>query len=234
MSFEGFDLERIEHQYFFNPNANACKITKSGTGYVFEYPDGYGAFTPRWRDTIGTRHFEPTFVFKKGDVVLRLISWQGLADFIAAHQRNPDFAMDFYQKKSQNLPAPYTPPQPPAEVAPAYRPCDPLTPEQVRRVAKEAFAANDAYEAYARANLAHDIKNGCYAIAVEGVRPSDLDSIAMQIGDKLETDFTVMAKDGKFLIVINEIPNPASEEAAAREAAEAEMKAQRENCRRCL
>ena len=130
--------------------------------------------------------------------------------------------------------APYTQPQPPVEVAPAYRPCDPLTPEQVRRVANEAFAANDAYEAYARANLAHDPKNGCYAIAVEGVRPADLDSIAMQIGENLETDFTVMAKDGKCLIVINEIPNPASEEAAAREAAEAEYEAQREKCRRCL
>lgn len=234
MSFKGFDLERIEHQYFFNPNANVCKITKSGTGYVFEYPDGYGAFTPRWRDTIGTRHFEPTFVFKKGDVVLRLISWRGLADFIAAHQRNPDFAMDFYQKKSKNLPAPYTPPQPPAEVAPAYRPCDPLTPEQVWKVASEVFANNGEMSAYSRAERAYDAKHGCFALAVEGVRPADLDSIAMQIGEKLETDFTVMAKDGKSLFVINEIPNPASEEAAAREAAQAEYEAQREKCRRCL
>jgi hypothetical protein len=54
----------------------------------------------------------------------------------------------------------------------------------------------------------------------------------MQIDENLETDFTVMAKDGKFLIVINEIPNPASEEAAAREAAEAEYEALREKCRR--
>lgn len=130
--------------------------------------------------------------------------------------------------------APYTPPKPPSEVAPAFRPCDPLTPEQVRRVAKEAFAANDAYEAYARAKWTHDAKNGCYALAVEGVRPADLDSIAMQIGENLETDFTVMAKDGKFLIVINEIPNPASEESAAREAAQAEYEAQREKFRRCL
>lgn len=134
---------------------------------------------------------------------------------------------------SNNI-VPYTPPQPPAQVAPAFRPCDPLTPEQVWKAASEAFAKNGELSAYSRAERAYDAKHGCFAIAVEGVRPSDLDSIAMQIGEKLETDFTVMAKDGKFLIVINEIPNPASEEAAAREAAQAEYEAQREKCRRCL
>ena len=128
--------------------------------------------------------------------------------------------------------APYTPPQPPAEVAPAFRPCDPLTPEQVWKVASEVFAKNGELSAYSRAERAYDAKHECFALAVEGVRPADLDSIVMQIGEKLETDFTVMAKDGKFLIVINEIPNPAFDEAAAREAAEAEYEAQREKCRR--
>ena len=98
--------------------------------------------------------------------------------------------------------APYTPPQPPAEVAPAYRPCDPLTPEQVRKVASESFAKSGEMTAYARAKWTHDAKNGCYALAVEGVRPSDIDSIAMQIGENLETVFTVMAKDGKFLMTL--------------------------------
>lgn len=127
--------------------------------------------------------------------------------------------------------APYTPPQPPAEVAPAYRPCDPLTPEQVWKAASEAFAENGELSAYSRAERAYDAKHGCYALAVEGVRPADFDIIATQIGEKLETDFTVLSKDGKFLMAINEIPNTTSDEADARSASDAEWQRMREKCR---
>ena len=128
--------------------------------------------------------------------------------------------------------APYTPPQPPAEVAPAYRPCDPLTPEQVWKVASEVFAKNGELSAYSRAERAYDAKHGCYALAVEGVRPADFDIIATQIGEKLETDFTVLSKDGKFLMTINEIPNTTSDESDARSASDAEWQRMREKCRR--
>lgn len=120
---------------------------------------------------------------------------------------------------------------PPAPVAPGVRPVEPLSAKQVWEVAEEVFTNNDAYPAYSRAKRAYNAQNGCFAIAVEGVRPADTDCIAAQIGKKLETDFSVYAKDGKFLMTINEIQNPNSVEAAALAERIAEYNAQRDKFR---
>ena len=139
---------------------------------------------------------------------------------------------------------PCTPPSPPATVvsdtnlaeSTGMRPCEPLTATRVWEVAEDAFKANGLKSAYKCSMRGYDPKRGCFWILVSDVPPHVLDVCLGQIGNELETDFTMYASDAldgskKYLISINEMQNTTAEVKAAREAAQAEWNALREKCR---
>ena len=119
------------------------------------------------------------------------------------------------------------------------RPCEPLTAKQVWDVASEVFKSNDLQDAYKRAQRGYDSKHGCFWIRVSDVPSHVLEVCIGQIGDKLETDFTMAATEfqagiRQYLISFNEIQNTNAEISDARAASIAEYHAQREKFRSFL
>ena len=139
---------------------------------------------------------------------------------------------------------PFEPPQPPATTnsdttlaeSSGMRPCEPLTARQVWAVSSEIFAANGLYAAYKCAQRGYDQKRGCFWMRISDVPSHVLEVCVGQIGDKLETDFTMAATDSQdgvrqYLISINEIQNTTAEIRDATSASIAEYQAQRDKFR---
>ena len=139
---------------------------------------------------------------------------------------------------------PSTPPPPPATVdsdlhpveSTGMRPCEPLTAQRVWDVSSAVFEANGLYAAYKRAQRGYDPKRGYFWMRISDVPSHVLEVCVVQIGDKLETDFTMAITDTQayvrqYLISFNEIQNTTAEMKDATAASIAEYNAQRDKFR---